>query len=515
MDMKRSSGILLHPTSLPGRFGIGDLGEYAYRFVDFLQQAEQSLWQVLPLGPTSYGDSPYQSPSTFAGNPNLISLDILVGDGYLSNDDFDDLPDFSTYRVDYGPVIEYHNRKLQTAFERFQEQADAEAGKAFKTFNKKNKAWLDDYALFMAIKDAHGGKSWTEWDDPDLVRYKKSAVKEARKAHKQAITYHQFTQWIFRKQWHALKEYAAERNILTMGDIPIFVAHDSSDVWGNQELFYLEEDGNPTVIAGVPPDYFSETGQRWGNPLYRWDVMKENGYTWWLERFQTTFELVDMVRVDHFRGFAAYWEIPASEETAVNGEWKAGPGMDFFRAVKEGIGELPIVAENLGVITPEVEELREAFDLPGMQVLQFAFDGECGSNTFLPHHYPHNTVVYTGTHDNNTTFGWWNSDEVHDGIKECVANYVGADHWTRIADGIHWKLIRMGSSSVADVFIVPLQDVLGFGSDTRMNTPGKGEGNWSWRFGEEELNHPAKDSLAFITRLFSRHPGASEERINY
>ena len=388
MEFKRSSGILLHPTSLPGRFGIGDLGEYAYRFVDFLQEAEQSLWQVLPLGPTSYGDSPYQSPSTFAGNPNLISLDILVGDGYLTNDDFNDFPNFPTYRVDYGPVIEYHNRKLRLAFQRFNENASDEDKTAFDAFNKEHAGWLDDYALFMAIKDAHDGRPWTEWDDPDLIRYKKSALKTARKKHADAIAYHQFTQWLFRKQWQALKDYAAQRNIRMMGDIPIFVAHDSSDVWAHQDLYYLKDDGQPTVIAGVPPDYFSETGQRWGNPLYKWDVMKDNNYEWWIRRFRATFDLVDMVRVDHFRGFAQYWEIPAEEETAVNGEWKDGPGLDFFKAVKKGIGELPIVAENLGVITPEVEELREAFDLPGMQVLQFAFDGECGSNTFLPHHYP-------------------------------------------------------------------------------------------------------------------------------
>lgn len=515
MEFPRSSGILLHPTSLPGRFGIGDLGEYAYRFVDFLQEAEQSLWQVLPLGPTSFGDSPYQSPSTFAGNPNLISLDVLVGDGYLSEDDFDDLPSFPTYRVDYGPVIDYHNRKLHIAFERFGANASAEEKQALDAYCDENKLWLDDYALFMALKDHNGGRPWTMWEDDDLIRYKKPALEKARKEHADAVRYHQFTQWVFDKQWRALKAYAAERNVRLMGDIPIFVAHDSSDVWGNQHLYYLNEDGTPKVVAGVPPDYFSETGQRWGNPLYRWDVMKENGYEWWLRRFETVFKLVDMVRIDHFRGFQAYWEIPAEEETAVKGEWIDGPGTDFFKVVKEKFGTLPIVAENLGVITEEVETLRTDFDLPGMQVLQFAFDGECGSNTFLPHHYEHNTVVYTGTHDNNTTFGWWHSEEAGDNIQRCVADYIGRVHISELHDDIHWLMIRIGSSSVADTFIVPLQDVLGFGADTRMNTPGKPQGNWSWRFGEEELRNPAKESLAFITRLFSRHPGAQAERINY
>ncbi len=515
MEFPRSSGVLLHPTSLPGRFGIGDLGEYAYRFVDFLQQADQTLWQVLPLGPTSFGDSPYQSPSTFAGNPNLISLDVLVGDGYLTNDDFNDLPNFPTYRVDFGPAIDYHNQKLRLAFERFAEKAPADDKSALDAYCTDNAAWLDDYALFMAIKDHHGGRQWTEWEDDDLIRYKKAALDKARETHAAAVRYHQFTQWMFKKQWTALKAYAADRDIRLMGDIPIFVAHDSSDVWGNQHLYYLNEDGTRKVVAGVPPDYFSETGQRWGNPLYRWDVMKENGYAWWLRRFETIFELVDLVRVDHFRGFDAYWEIPAEEETAVKGEWVPGPGAQFLQAVKDKFGELPIVAEDLGVITPEVEKLRTDFDLPGMQVLQFAFDGECGSNTFLPHHHPRNTVVYTGTHDNNTTFGWWHSGEAHDGIQKCVATYINKPQHGVIDEEIHWEMIRLASSSAAHTCVVPMQDVLGFGADTRMNTPGKGEGNWNWRFGKEELHNPARDRLKFITRLFSRHKGSGAQRVNY
>lgn len=515
MTFPRSSGILLHPTSLPGRYGIGDLGEYAYRFVDFLQQTQQSIWQVLPLGPTSYGDSPYQSPGAFAGNPNLISLDILIGDGYLTRSDLADAPNFPRYRVDYGPVIQYHNAKLRLAFERFNAQASTERKQMFEAYCAHNADWLDDYALFMAVKDAHGGKPWTEWADDDLIRYKKAALNKARKAHADDIRYHQFTQWLFADQWAKLKRYAGERQIRLMGDVPIFVAHDSSDVWGNQHLFELHEDGNPKLIAGVPPDYFSETGQRWGNPLYKWDVMKENDYAWWIRRFKSVFENVDMVRIDHFRGFEAYWEIPATEPTAINGQWVKGPGPHFFEIVRKELGELPVVAEDLGVITPEVEALRDGQNFPGMQVLQFAFDGNCGENPFLPHHYPQNTVVYTGTHDNNTTYGWWHSAEAHEGIKKCVAEYVGRTHHTKLDEDIHWAMMRLALASVADTCIVPMQDVLGFGPDTRMNTPGIEQGNWAWRFGEEELHNPAKDGLRFLTELYSRHPGAGKERVNY
>ncbi len=505
---------MLHPTSLPGRYGIGDLGEYAYRFVDFLEAAEQSVWQVLPLGPTSYGDSPYQSPCALAGNPNLISLDVLVGDGWLTEDDLADAPKFPTYMVDYGPVIEYHDKKLTLAYQRFDKEADAETRKNFDAFAEQNKLWLDDYALFMAIKEANGGVSWTEWDDDDLVRYKAAALDQARKTYEREISEKKFRQWLFYSQWQTLKDYAAERNIRIMGDVPIFVAHDSSDVWGNQGLYYLEEDGNPTVVAGVPPDYFSETGQRWGNPLYRWDKMKANSYAWWKGRIRAIFELVDLVRIDHFRGFQAYWEIPADEPTAVKGRWVEGPGADLFEAVKKEFGELAIVAEDLGVITPEVEALRDGQSLPGMKVLQFAFDGECGSNLFLPHHYTANCVVYTGTHDNNTTYGWWHSDEAGEGIHRCVRAYTGTDD-DQIAEEPHWVLIRAAMQSVAHTCVVPMQDVLGFGGDTRMNTPGKEQGNWVWRFGEEELQNPAKDRLAWVTRLYSRHPGARSERVNY
>jgi 4-alpha-glucanotransferase len=510
----RTSGILLHPTSLPGRYGIGDLGEYAYRFIDYLVETDQSVWQVLPLGPTGYGDSPYQSPSTFAGNSNLISLDMLVSDGYLSAHDLADVPDFPQYHVDYGWIIPYHKEKLELAFSRFDERPGWADKTAYNAFCRDNKDWLGDYALFMAIKDAHDMRPWVEWEDKDLIAYKPAALAKARVTYAEKVRFYMFCQFMFYKQWSALRKYAALKNIQLVGDIPIFVAHDSSDVWGNQHLFYLEPDGNPTVIAGVPPDYFSETGQRWGNPLYRWDVMKENNYAWWIARLKGVFKTVDRVRIDHFRGFDAYWEIPAEEETAINGKWIDGPGAHFFEVIEEELGHLPIIAEDLGVITPTVETLRDGFNLPGMQVLQFAFDGSCGSNTFLPHHYPANTVVYTGTHDNNTTLGWWQSEEAHDGIKDCVAQYTGRTR-EQLDGNIHWELIRLALGSVAETAIIPFQDVLGYGAEARMNTPGKQADNWGWRFSEAEFENPVRDGLRYFTNLYSRGRETEKERINY
>jgi 4-alpha-glucanotransferase len=366
----------------------------------------------------------------------------------------------------------------------------------------------------MAIKDAHDMRPWVEWEDKDLIAYKPAALAKARVTYAEKVRFYMFCQFMFYKQWSALRKYAALKNIQLVGDIPIFVAHDSSDVWGNQHLFYLEPDGNPTVIAGVPPDYFSETGQRWGNPLYRWDVMKENNYAWWIARLKGVFKTVDRVRIDHFRGFDAYWEIPAEEETAINGKWIDGPGAHFFEVIEEELGHLPIIAEDLGVITPTVEALRDGFNLPGMQVLQFAFDGSCGSNTFLPHHYPANTVVYTGTHDNNTTLGWWQSEEAHDGIKDCVAQYTGRTR-EQLDGNIHWELIRLALGSVAETAIIPFQDVLGYGAEARMNTPGKQADNWGWRFSEAEFENPVRDGLRYFTNLYSRGRETEKERINY
>jgi 4-alpha-glucanotransferase len=501
MIFPRSSGILLHPTSLPGRFGIGDLGEWAYKFADFLEASGQSIWQVLPLGPTGYGDSPYQCLSAFAGNPNLISLDTLVEDGFLTAEDLADVPDFEIYYVDFGPVIDYHNQKLHLAYQRFQEKASNQQRQEFEQWSGKNAHWLDDFSVFMALKLHHGGKPWPEWPDEERDR-RPAAIERVRQELADEIKEQRFKQWLFSRQWANLRRYANTKGICFLGDIPIFVAHDSSDVWANRDLFYLDDLGNPTVIAGVPPDYFSATGQRWGNPLYRWGVLKANGYDWWIKRFQAIFELVDIARVDHFRGFDAYWEVPASEETAINGQWVPGPGMDFLQTVKDRLGSLAIVAEDLGVITPEVEALRDGMGLPGMRILQFAFGGgSFGVNAFLPHNHIQNCVVYTGTHDNNTTLGWWLSGEASEEDKQRFQDYIGHS-----VQEIHWDMIRLGMSSVANTFILPLQDLWGFGEDTRMNLPGRPSGNWGWRFTGEWLNNPAKDRLAHMTRIFARWP---------
>jgi len=499
----RSSGVLLHPTSLPGRYGIGDLGDWAYKFADWLEEAGQSIWQILPLGPTSYGDSPYQTLSAFAGNPNLISLDKLVEAGWLTSADVVNVPDFPQKAVDYGAVIPYHNQMLDLAYKHFAANASAEERKNFESWCVQNSHWLDDFALFVALKDHHNGRPWVEWPEGEALR-QRDALTAAQETHAERINQHRFRQWLFHQQWHELKDYANAKKIRLIGDLPIFVAHDSSDVWANRDKFYLDEKGNPTVIAGVPPDYFSATGQRWGNPLYRWDVMQRDGYRWWVRRVRASLALVDLVRIDHFRGFEAYWEIPASEETAINGEWIPGPGEDFFSAVRQGLGgELPIVAEDLGVITEGVEKLRDDFGLPGMKVLQFAWSDP--KNPFLPHNHSLNSVVYSGTHDNNTTVGWWRS-EVDEGTKRFIQAYLDRE----IRDA-NWVLMRLGMMSVAHTFVAPMQDVLGVGAEGRMNTPGVESGNWSWRITSDAFEHHGKDGLAYLTRLYQRRPDQQEK----
>jgi 4-alpha-glucanotransferase len=497
----RSSGILLHPTSLPGRYGIGDLGEWAYRFADWLEAAGQSVWQILPLGPTSYGDSPYQCLSAFAGNPLLISLDRLVEDGWLTPDDLADVPAFSPFLVDFGPVINYHNRILGLAHERFETRATPEQRQEYSTWAAENAYWLDDFALFTALKNSYGGRPWVEWPQGEALR-QPEALESARKRLSREIEEQCFRQWVFFRQWAALKTYVNAKGIRLVGDIPIFVAHDSADVWANRDFFTLDEAGQPVFIAGVPPDYFSPTGQRWGNPLYHWDRLAEDGYRWWIERIRATLAVVDIVRIDHFRGFEAYWEIPASEPTAVKGRWVPGPGFEFFDVVQKALGDkLPIIAEDLGLITPGVIELRDGLGLPGMKILQFAFGGSGGENRFLPHHHEPNSVVYTGTHDNNTTLGWWQSGEATPDIQSFLQDYIGHP-----VTEINWDLIRVGMMSVAHTFVAPLQDVWGFGMDTRMNTPGREAGNWGWRFTAEWLDNPAKDRLAHMTRIYGRWP---------
>lgn len=502
MPFERASGVLLHPTSLPGRYGIGDLGDWAYRFVDWLHAAGQKLWQMLPLGPTSYGDSPYQSFSAFAGNPLLISFDRLVSEGWLDASDLDDVPPFPVDRVDYGWVLVYHNEKLALAHRRFNERAAPDQRAEFERWGAEQAHWLDDFALFMALKDSYGGRPWVEWDEGEALR-RFDALQSARTRLAEQIGEHKFRQWVFFRQWNALKTYAHQKGILLIGDIPIFVAHDSSDVWANPGLFSLDAKGYPTVIAGVPPDYFSETGQRWGNPLYRWDVMAADGYRWWISRFRATFALVDIVRVDHFRGFESYWEVPASEPTAVHGRWVPGPGQHFFDVVKNSLGTLPIIAEDLGVITPEVERLRDGNGLPGMKVLQFAWGSADGANSFLPHHHVQNSVVYTGTHDNNTTVGWWNDPiEVNDHIRSFFYRYTGRQpHEVR---EIHWEMIRLAESSVANTCVILFQDLLGLGAEARMNLPGRESGNWTYRCKPEDFDHPAHGRLAEMTHLYDR-----------
>ncbi|MFN8379957.1 MAG: 4-alpha-glucanotransferase [Anaerolineae bacterium] len=492
----RASGILLHPTSLPGRYGIGDLGSWAYRFVDLLHQYDQRLWQVLPLGPTSYGDSPYQALGAFAGNPLLVSLDRLAEQGWLDDEDLSDT-EFPDDKVEYGNVIPYHFDRLNRAFQKFMTRADASVKADFNAWCAVNREWLDDFALFVALKNAHGGRPWVEWE-PELVRRDAAALAAANGEQAEAIASIKFIQWQFFTQWGALKQYANERGIRLVGDAPIFVAHDSSDVWANPELFYLDEKGYPTVIAGVPPDYFSATGQRWGNPLYRWDVMAQDDYAWWIKRLRQTLATVDMVRIDHFRGFEAYWEIPASEPTAVVGRWVKGPGAAFFESVKRQLGDLPIIAEDLGVITPEVEALRTGFGLPGMKILQFAWGDVSGEARFLPHNHEPNCIVYSGTHDNNTSIGWLN-EEATPAMRHHLNVYLD-----REAGDIQWEFIHMGEASAARIFLAPLQDVLGLDSWARMNLPGRESGNWGWRAAPEDFENAGMARLQHYTKIYGR-----------
>jgi 4-alpha-glucanotransferase len=497
----------LHPTSFSGRFGIGDLGREAYRFVDFLHASKQRLWQVLPLGPTGYGDSPYQVFSAFAGNPLLINLDQLAEEGWLSADDWKDIPKFPATPIDYGAVIHFKFPLLRLAFERFQHQASPEARDAFRNFCERHASWLDQYALFMAIKNAHGGMAWNQWDAAVALR-RHEALRQLREKLAAELDLCKFCQFQFFKQWLALKQYCHERKILIMGDIPIFVSRDSADVWAWPDLFHLDPQGNPTVVAGVPPDYFSATGQLWGNPLYRWDVMAKSGYRWWVERFRAALELFDMVRIDHFRGFEAYWEVPANETTAVNGHWVEGPGAKLFETVHRELGEFPIVAENLGLITSEVEALRLRLGFPGMAVLQFAFGSGAPDSDFLPHNLQRNLLIYTGTHDNDTTVGWWTSGGGGDSTRgaeeirrerEFAMKYLNCN-----GEEIHWTFIRAVLGSVANLAIVPLQDVLGLGSDARMNLPARPDGNWRWRYSSEMLTEEIQARLREMTMLYGR-----------
>lgn len=509
MRFERASGILLHPTSLAGPYGIGDLGLSAYQWVDFLADSGCKLWQVLPLGPTGYGDSPYQCFSAFAGNPYLISPEFLLRDGLLHPDDLVKKPDFDPARVDFGTLIPWKLNLLEQAYLRFSSNPSTATGQSteavhheFDAFYADNASWLDDYSLFMAIKEAHGGGSWEGWPS-ELRMGSKAALANARKTLKDAISYFSFCQFIFFRQWNSVRDYAHLKGIQIIGDIPIFVAMDSADIWSHPELFHLDMESKPTVVAGVPPDYFSPTGQLWGNPLYRWDVHKQTGYTWWLERIRATLNMVDIIRIDHFRGFAAYWEIPAKNLTAEQGRWVPGPGADFFETIINNLGthssslgtSAPIIAEDLGFITPDVTALREQFGFPGMKVLQFAFSGP--DNAFLPNYYPQDCVVYTGTHDNNTARGWFESAPKKE--RDFALGYLKT-HRRDFA----WDLIRAAWASVAEIALAPMQDFLNLGTEARMNYPSRLGGNWEWRMTEDAMSKELSGRIRELNCLYQR-----------
>ncbi len=492
----RYSGILLHPTSFPSPYGVGDLGRSAYEFIDFLQAAGQHLWQVLPLVPTSLGNSPYQGYSVFAGNSILISPDKLVEQKLLTREDVSNIPAFSPVHVDYDAVIAYKTGLFEKAYDAFLHTADKNLLEEYDSFCAANAFWLDQYGLFMAAKDYHQGRSWMEWEESlrnpgpeDQALWEKKLKRE--------INYHKFLQYLFYSQWYALKSYANERDIAIIGDLPIFVALNSADVWGNKKLFKLDEKGYPTEVAGVPPDYFCAEGQLWGNPLYDWDVHEKDGFQWWISRICNQLDQVDYLRLDHFRGFEAYWAVPADAPNAIGGTWRRAPGEKLFHAIEEALGgELPLFAEDLGLITPEVEKLRDTFRFPGMRVLQFAYDGD--ESTFLPHQFDtRNCICYTGTHDNDTTTGWY--QHASEFSRDKVRRYMNTD-----ASSISWDFIRICLGTIAKYAIFPLQDVLKLDSNSRMNVPGTPEGNWAWRYEAGALNSGMAEALRQMTRLFGR-----------
>jgi len=486
---------MAHPTSLPGRHGIGDIGEEAFRFVDWLALARQRLWQVMPLGPTGYGNSPYASPSAFAGNPLLISLPWLAVDGLLLGEHLEHHPSFPEHEVDFGLVESFKMDLLHRAFNRFRSGAATALRPAFQAFCEAEAEWLDDYALFMALRDAHGRSVWTDW--PEDIRDRSPAAMDDWRRHLSAeIRFHQFTQFQFRRQWSELRRYANQRDIKIIGDIPIFVAHDSVDVWAHREWFRLDDHGAPTVVAGVPPDAFTALGQRWGNPHYDWKAIGASGYAWWMARVRSVLSLVDIIRIDHFRGFAASWVVPAGDESAAGGRWERGPGESIFRTFRDGLGDSPFIVEDLGLITPDVNLLRNQLGLPGMKVLQFAF-GSGPENAYLPHNYDANCAVYSGTHDNQTTIGWFYTRDERE--RQDVQRYIGSD-----GSDIAWDFIRLALASVADLAIVTLQDIMRLGDEARMNTPGRVFGNWGWRFLSHQLHPGLAAGLGELTTMYGR-----------
>lgn len=492
---ERASGILLHPTTLPGKYGIGSLGQEAFRFIDFLAKAKQKYWQVLPLGPTGYTDSPYQCFSAHAGNPNLIDLDLLVTGHLLQQEDLIKIPDTGEGKVDFRLLQTVRSPLLEKAFHLFSEQASPTEKLRLRNFIKEQSHWINDYALYQAIKEHFQQKPWYLWDEP-VKNKEPEAVKHFQSVLQERIEYHKFLQYLFFIQWIDVREYAHKKKIRIIGDIPLYVAHDSADAWGNPDLFEFDERRIPCRVGGVPPDYFSKTGQLWGNPLFRWEALKKTGYSWWIERIKTNLLLFDIIRIDHFRGFAGYCAIPYGEKTAINGQWIPGPGRDFFDVLQQVFIDLPIIAEDLGVITPDVEELRDTFNFPGMKILEFAFDSS-EANDYLPHNYPKNCVVYTGTHDNDTIVGWFS--ELNEDERKYVLDYLNTN-----GSDINWAFIRLAWASVANTAIVPMQDLLGLDSSGRMNLPGTTNNNWIWRAKSSDFSDQVAEKLAHLTQIYGR-----------
>ena len=495
----RSSGILLHPTSLPSLGGIGDFGPEAYAFADFLAQGKQGLWQILPLSPPGLGNSPYSAISAFAGNPLLISLERLAERGWIPKNTLRQSAPKGR-RVGFEEVKATKLPALRQAAQNFLEGTDGDR-RRFEKFKQENAWWLDDFVLFEVMREVHNGSPWSSWPR-ELARREHEGLRRFGLQYQRELEVERVVQFAFFEQWRALHRYCAQRGIRIVGDVAIFVNYDSADVWRHPEIFYLDENLQATIVAGVPPDAFSSTGQRWGNPLYRWDVCKASNYEWWVQRISWALQTCDVLRLDHFRGFESYWEIPASAPTAVKGRWAEGPRDDFFRVLRQRLGELPFIAEDLGMITPQVLELRDRLGIPGMKVLQFGFDNP-GAHIYLPHNFPRNSVVYTGTHDNDTTVGWWKNSATRD-EKRYASAYVGEQ-----SDGIHWAFIRTAFASVADMAIVPLQDVLGLDSDSRMNTPSRQDGNWGWRYEQGALSSALAEKLATLSVAADRLPEAS------
>jgi len=497
MRFPRSCGTLVHPTSFPSKYGIGDLGHEAYEFINFLEETGQTIWQVLPLSPTGYGNSPYASYSAFAGNPYLISPDKLKEKGYITAEDLSEAYLPMTTEADYEASYEKKDTLFKKAFDKFKSSNSKDVQKKLEDFKKRNSYWLEDYTLFMACSLSNDKNPWNKWDK-NLAQRKPSAIKKAKKTFADEIEYQTWLQFEFFEQWKVLKNYANSKNIRVVGDIPIFVDHNSADVWSHSEFFAVDNQGNRELVAGVPPDYFSETGQLWGNPLYKWKAIQKDNFSWWIERFRQMFGLFDAIRVDHFRGFDEYWEVKASEKTAENGEWVKAPGVELFTTIKEKLGSLPIIAEDLGLMTQGVEDLRDQFNFPGMKILQFAFDSD-STNSFLPHNYPQNCVTYTGTHDNDTTIGWYNS--APDVEQHRAREYTKSD-----GSEIQWELIRLGMFSVADQAIFPLQDFMNLDSRYRMNIPGTVGDNWMWRYTPDMLQNVDKHRIKKMAEMTNRLP---------